>query len=41
MTAEERLPFYEALIAEWKVMGGYDLSSAERDAIKAAVLAGK
>ena len=41
MSPEDRLPFYETLILQWEVIEGYEITAAEREEIKAAVLAGK
>lgn len=41
MPPEDRLPFYEALIIQWEQIDGYTITAAEREEIKAAVLAGK
>lgn len=41
MSPEDRLPFYEALMIQWEQIDGYTITPAEREEIKAAVLAGK
>lgn len=41
MSPKDRLPFYEALIIQWEQIDGYTITAAEREEIRAAVLAGK
>lgn len=40
LTPEQRLPFYWLLLLKWNMEDGTELSEAERDALRAAVLDG-